>query len=381
MVLAVIFAVSTIFIVWHKGSDFMADYKKISKNIKRFDRARYAGAKVNTIANQSKNRVKNDTAPVQEATPEEYASDRMLEYGVHGAEDTVYYGNRIGKKATENTVDNIKKYKIKKASHELEKKKARKVVNDVKVVDEPVAPNGSAKPQGSVKKPKTVNGNKAMKDTKTAEKTVQEASKKAYQTTKNAKKAEKAGKAFKESAKKSAEFIKKAAVAIKNAVKAIIEGSKALISAIIAGGWVSVIVIIVIVLVAAVASSIYGIFFSSEDSGNGMTINTVVREINNDYDNEIERIKSADTYDRVEINGSRANWKDVLAIYSVKTTTDIYNPQQVATVDPNTKALLSAVFWDMNAITSQTMTQTETIEKEVTDSNSQMLIRMLQNSA
>ena len=142
----------------------MADYKKLSKNIKRFDRARYAGAKVNTVANQSKNRVKKNTAPVQEATPEEYANDRMFEYGTQATEDVAYYGNRIGKKATKNTIDNIKKYRIKKASRELEKKKAREVVNDVKVVDEPVAPNGSTRPQGSVKAPKTVNGNKAMKD-------------------------------------------------------------------------------------------------------------------------------------------------------------------------------------------------------------------------
>lgn len=345
----------------------MADYKKLSKNIKRFDRARYAGAKVNTVANQSKNRVKKNTAPVQEATPEEYANDRMFEYGTQATEDVAYYGNRIGKKATKNTIDNIKKYRIKKASRELEKKKAREVVNDVKVVDEPVAPNGSTRPQGSVKAPKTVNGNKAMKDTKAVEKTTQEAAKKAYQATKNAKNAEKAGKAVKEGAKKTAEFIKKTTVATKNAVKAIIEGGKALISAIIAGGWVSVIIIIVIVLVAAIGASVYGIFFSSEDNGNGMTINTVIQEINSDYEDEIDSIKSSNIYDTYEINGSRANWKDVLAVYSVKTTTDTTAPQQVATVDENTKDLLSKIFWDMDTITSSISTRTETREKEETD--------------
>lgn len=345
----------------------MADYKRVSKNIKKFERVSYVGAKVNTVANQTKNRVKKNTAPVQEATPEEYANDRMFEYGTQATEDVAYYGNRIGKKATENTIDNIKKYRIKKASRELEKKKSGEVVNDVEIVDKPTKPNNSTKPQGSVKKPKTVNGNKAMKDTKTVEKTTQEASKKAYQATKNAKNAEKAGKAVKEGAKRTAEFIKKAAVATKNAVKAIIEGSKALVSAIIAGGWVSVIVIIVIVLVAAVGASVYGIFFSGEDSGNGMTINTVVQEINNDYEDEIDSIKSSNTYDTYEINGSRANWKDVLAIYSVKTTTDTTAPQQVATVDENTKDLLSEIFWDMNTITSSITTRTETKETEVTD--------------
>ena len=35
----------------------------------------------------------------------------------------------------------------------------------------------------------------------------------------------------------------------------------------------------------------------------------------------------------VEMSGSRAVWKEVLAVYSVKTTTDPDNPQEVATMD------------------------------------------------
>ena len=98
-----------------------------------------------------------------------------------------------------------------------------------------------------------------------------------------------------------------------------------------------------------------------------MTINTVIQEINSDYEDEIDSIKSSNTYDTYEINGSRANWKDVLAVYSVKTTTDTTAPQQVATVDENTKDLLSKIFWDMDTITSSISTRTETREKEETD--------------
>lgn len=351
----------------------MADYKKVSKNIKRFDRVRYTSSKAITIANQAKSRVKKNTAPADESTPEEFASDRAVEYGENAVQDTIYYANEIGKKATKNTIDNIKRYKIKKYRKEHELKDELKHLTDRRIPDESFVPRGSANPQRRVKLEtdtktyKTVNSNKVAKDSKKVEKTVQEASKKTYQATKNAKNAEKAGKAVKEGAKKTAEFIKKAAVATKNAVKAIIEGGKALISAVIAGGWVSVIVILVIVLVAAVGASVYGIFFSGEDSGNGMTINSVVQEINNDYENEIDNIKTSNTYDTFEINGSRSNWKDVLAIYSVKTTTDPTSPQQVAIVDENTKDLLSTIFWDMNTITSTITTRTETQETEVTD--------------
>lgn len=64
------------------------------------------------------------------------------------------------------------------------------------------------------------------------------------------------------------------------AVKAIIAGVKALVAAIAAGGWIAVVIIIVICLIALIAGSVFGIFFSGEDSGNGMTMQSVVREIN-----------------------------------------------------------------------------------------------------
>ena len=76
--------------------------------------------------------------------------------------------------------------------------------------------------------------------------------------------------------KKSAQMTKQAVkttikaiqVAIKSAIsiiKAIILATKALISAIIAGGWVAVVIIVVICLIAMLCTSIFGIFFSNED--------------------------------------------------------------------------------------------------------------------
>ena len=106
------------------------------------------------------------------------------------------------------------------------------------------------------------------------------------------------------------------------AVKAIIAGTKALIAAIAAGGWIAVVVILVICLIGLLVSSVFGIFFSGEDSGNGMTMQTVVREINTEYDTRLDEIKSDTAYDVLEMSGSRAVWKEVLAVYSVKTTTD-----------------------------------------------------------
>lgn len=61
----------------------------------------------------------------------------------------------------------------------------------------------------------------------------------------------------------------------------------------------------------------------------------------------------------VEMSGSRAVWKEVLAVYSVKTTTDPDNPQEVATMDETKKGLLTDIFWEMNEISSRTETKTE----------------------
>ena len=47
-------------------------------------------------------------------------------------------------------------------------------------------------------------------------------------------------------------------------------------------------------------------------------------------------------------------------MYSVKTTTDPDNPQEVATVDDSKTALIRELFWLMNTLTARTETKTET---------------------
>ena len=59
---------------------------------------------------------------------------------------------------------------------------------------------------------------------------------------------------------------------------------------------------------------------------------TEVCEINTDYDGQLESIKASVSYDVLEIR-SRAVWKEVLAVYAVKTTTDPDDPQEVAMDD------------------------------------------------
>lgn len=229
--------------------------------------------------------------------------------------------------------------------------------------------------QKSIKTTQRAAAKTAKRSIKTAEhtakttiKTTKEAAKATQKAAKaSAKAAQKAAQAAKAAAKATAEGIKAAVKVTIASIKAIIAATKALITAIAAGGWVAVIVIVIICLIGLVASSVFGIFFSGEDSGTGMTMQTAVQEINADYDARIEAEKSAVSYDSLEMSGSRAVWKEVLAVYSVKANTDPDNPQEVATMDDTKKQLLSDIFWEMNSISSRTETTTSTVTTETDD--------------
>ena len=179
--------------------------------------------------------------------------------------------------------------------------------------------------------------------------------------------AQRAAQAARAAAKAAVVTVKAIAKATALAIKAIIAGTKALIAAIAAGGWVAVLVIIVIFLIGMILGSVFGIFFSDEDSGTGMSMQTVVQEINTEYDTKLQEEKNSVSYDVLEMSGSRAVWKEVLAVYSVKTNTDQDNPQEVATMDDGKKQLLKDIFWEMNQISSRTESKTETVITETDD--------------
>lgn len=126
-------------------------------------------------------------------------------------------------------------------------------------------------------------------------------------------------------------------------------------------------------VIALIVGSCFGIFFSSEDTGTNMTMQQVVRDINEDYQNRIETIKANNPYDDLEMSGSRAVWPQVLSIYAVKTTTDPDNAMEVATMTDEKKQLLTDIFWAMNDISYRTETRTETEIVESDDGNGNIL--------
>ena len=208
----------------------------------------------------------------------------------------------------------------------------------------------------------------AQRTSKTAIKTADHTAKAAQKTAQaTAKAAKMTAHAARATAKTAAATAKAAAKGISATVKAMIASVKALVAAIAAGGWVAILAIVIICLIGLIVGSCFGIFFSGEDSGTGQTMPAVVREINQEYESNLDEIKNSTAHDVLEMSGSRAVWPEVLAIYAVKTTTDPDNPQEVATMDDSKKELLKEIFWAMNEISSRTETATTTQTVETDD--------------
>ena len=161
--------------------------------------------------------------------------------------------------------------------------------------------------------------------------------------------------------------------AVNSSVKAVINAAKDLFGAVSAGGSAAAAIIILICLIAMVVGSCYGIFFSGEDTGSGMTMRQVINDINEDFQNRIESIKNDNPHDDIEMSGSRAVWPQVLSIYAVKTTTDHNNAMEVATMTDEKKQLLTDIFWAMNSISCRTETKTETRIIETDDGHGNIL--------
>ena len=376
------------------------------KSIKAIDKAAVASERMKEAYIRTRDKA-DHSLYAEESSPGEYASDRLSSGVDSVTHEVIHQFDKQGRKGIKTTKENISKVKEniqkRKAAAEqpkkqAEKQAARKTRQAADKISEPVRTlrqeRGAVKTLDRGKKSiKTVDrGRKtikqasatakgtvktASKSIKTAEKTAkasikttQQAAKAAQRTAQATARAAKAtAHAARAAARAAVAAAKVAAKATIAAVKAIIAATKALIAAIAAGGWIAVLVIVIICLIGLLIGSCFGIFFSGEDSGSGYTMQNVVQEINDDYQQQIDTTKANLSHDVLEMSGSRAVWPEVLAVYAVKTTTDPDNPQEVATMDDSKKAILTDIFWEMNQISSRTETRTETVITETDDGN------------
>ena len=154
---------------------------------------------------------------------------------------------------------------------------------------------------------------------------------------------------IKQTVKRLSQGVVKATKAVVSAVKVMIAATKSIVAAIVAGGWVAVVVILVICLVAAIAGSVYAIFLPPvKDSG--LTLQGTVNAIEREYYETRDLMISEYDYDIVHYGGAIVPWKEIIAVYAVKMNLDTENPTELATFDENKAETLRQVFWDMNHI-------------------------------
>ena len=297
---------------------------------------------------------RNNTNENEDTNPNNYSINRISKETRIATDKAINNFDRYGRKATRETIQNIKngsqkiKQKIQNRSIKQAEKTARQNIKTSQKTIKKAEQTGKAtyKTTG-----KTIKG--AYKTGKKTAKATVKGAKKTYQIAKA-------------TAKATAKGIKLAVKATIATIKAIIAGTKALISAIIAGGWVAFVIIILICLIALICSSIFGIFFSSEDGVGDKTMSSVISEINIEFTNKITDIQKNNEHDEYEIKSNRAEWKDILSLYAVVVSNG-KEQTDVITLDDKKINKLKEIFWQMNTITSRV----DEIEKdiEVVDEN------------
>lgn len=208
----------------------------------------------------------------------------------------------------------------------------------------------------TVQKPVKAAGRKA----KAAVKAPREAAKAAVNAAHKAQRAVQAARM----AARAAVSAKMALKAVMAALKAMIAGAKGLIALIIAGGWTAFAIILVICLAGLFTSSVFGIFYSNEDSGkNTPVMEEIVGQLNQEFTEELERIQDENPHDTLEMSGGSTvigNWRDILGVYAVKVAADPEKGMEVATLDDAKIAILRNIFWDMNKISHRIETVAST---------------------
>lgn len=259
----------------------------------------------------------------------ESGSDTIIGTSEYISNKVVKETPKIGNKNVNITKDNIAKSKVKlkaiKEKHNLRK--------------------ASKKVKGA---------GKGIKDSK---KVAKDAQKIARNSVKNAKKSYQIAK---ETAKKTIQTTKAVIKATISTIKLAISGTKALISALIAGGWIVLVIVIVICMIGLLCSSIFGIFLSgSKTSSDAITVTDVIAECNQEFSNKLQTIQDQNPHDDYVLDGNMASWKDVLIIYTVKQSNGS-NQKEVVTMDNAKKTVFKQVFWDMNEVTSEVKVETVT---------------------
>lgn len=190
---------------------------------------------------------------------------------------------------------------------------------------------------------------KADKTAKTAKSV---AKKTASVTKKSAETARRTKQAAQATAKATVKTVKVVSKVVVEAGKDVVAGVKSIGAAIAAGGVPAIVIVIVICLISAIGGTCFGIFLANDETtGTNKTMSQAISELTSEHYANLTAMKASYTYDLLEVKGNTSiNWKDVLAVYAVKTTSGD-NPLEVVTLDNAKMELLREIMKDMNTMT------------------------------
>lgn len=139
------------------------------------------------------------------------------------------------------------------------------------------------------------------------------------------------------------------------ALRAIYAAARSMAAAAAAGSSVVLALLILICLFGLLVASPFGILFTTEPTGEGtVALSTAIAQINQEYTEKLDALQSGD-YDQIVINGSPPDWKEVVAVFAVKTA-GTNDGVDVVTLDEDRVERMRNVFWDMVSLDAEVET-------------------------
>ena len=332
--------------------------REVVKEIKVHDTAVNVGDRMKNISVKTKDTVNENINQADNVSPEQYATDKVSESMRTGSETVAVGTEKAVRKGVSKAKEKIQEKKAEKKAQEEAEKQSEETSTEENVTEEKAdneTPKEDSKSSAPKEKSKRSLDNTA-KTIKKADKTAKAAKKTVKTTASTTKKTAEVAKKTKQTAQATARVtiktVKVAAKVVVEAGKAVVAGVKS-IGAIIAGGGVpAVVVIIIICLIGALGGTCFGIFLANDETtGTNKTMSQAISELTSEHYANLTAMKASYTYDLLEVKGNTfINWKDVLAVYAVKTTSGD-NPLEVVTLDDTKTDLLRGIMKDMNTMT------------------------------
>ena len=149
---------------------------------------------------------------------------------------------------------------------------------------------------------------------------------------------------------------KAAAQAGKKLTAATVKAAKDLLTALagLLGGGTLVAMLCIIGLAAALLATPLGILFSNEPTPKAVPLNVAVGQITMELGEKLKNLQDG-TYDGITLEGAPPDWREVVAVFAAKTS-GAKNGVDVAALTPDRVDRLRKVFWDMCALSTDTVT-------------------------